>query len=59
MWRKLRIHWSCRARSNASNYTRIKSKRRELREIGRGGEPRETADCEKQSEGFEGAGVGG
>ena len=37
-------------------------RRRELREIGRGGEPRETMDSEKQSEGFEGVGrweVGG
>ena len=34
-------------------------RRRELREIGRGGEPCETMDSEKQPEGFEGAGVGG
>ena len=29
-------------------------RRRELREIGRGGEPCETMDSEKQPEGFEG-----
>ena len=33
-------------------------RRRELRETGRGGEPRETVDSEKQSEGFRGEGMG-
>ena len=33
-------------------------RRRELREIGRGGEPWETMDSEEQPEGFEGAGCG-
>ena len=33
-------------------------RRRKLREIGRGTEPRETMDSEKQPEGFEGAGGG-
>ena len=33
-------------------------RRRELREIGRGDEPCDTMDSDKQPEGFEGKGVG-